>query len=98
MSSASAHDQDQVYWTLVIRGPMTLSELQAWTTWTKHRTNQALYLLRKQGCVALVERGQHRSTLDNQMRCGKWTAITEEAVRPIVDAIVVEDKETRRAG
>jgi hypothetical protein len=67
-------DLDRVYWSLVIFGPMTFHDLQAWTNWTRHRLNQALENLKHTGCVELIERNQHRSPRWNAQPCGKWRA------------------------
>ncbi len=87
--SASKRDLDRLYWSLVVFGPMTLYDIQKWTNWTRSRSNDALHRLKVSGCVELTERGQHRTGFANQMRCGKWKAITETPYI-VVDAIVVD--------
>lgn len=63
---------DQLYWTLLIGGPKTMTELAAELNWTRSRLGCALQALRRQGCIKLVERGQYKGT---QNYCGLWTAI-----------------------
>lgn len=93
--SASKSDLDRIYWSLVVLGSMTLQELQAWTHWTKHRTNDALQRLKRSGCVRLVERHKHQGAYWNngskgRARCGKWVAVLETDVSksPVVDALL----------
>lgn len=64
----------QLYWLLVVKGPLTMNAIVAWTNWTTPETNNRLNALRRQGCVRLIERGQHQAPYN---RCGKWQAITE---------------------
>lgn len=85
--SERGKDQTRLYWVLVLEGPLTMPELRARTNWTTKRTNDTLYRLKQDGCVRLTEKGQHyqRQTFGANW-CGKWRAITEQAVREIVDA------------
>lgn len=93
--SASKSDLDRIYWSLAVLGPMTLSELQKWTNWTKHRTNDALQRLKRAGCVQLMEPYRHLGAYWNngstgRARCGKWVAVKETQVSdsPVVDALL----------
>lgn len=85
-------DQTRLYWMLVIAGPLTMRDLRAETNWTTSRTNDALYRLRKAGCVRLVERGLHvqkHHFSNGGIRCGKWEAVVICGVdQTVVDAIL----------
>lgn len=79
----SKPDLDRLYWLLVIKGPLTMQEICAFTNWTRLETNSRLYYLRKTTCAELIERDQHRGLLNP---CGKWKAITETE---IIDAELI---------
>ncbi len=72
---------DQLYWLLVIKGPMTLTEIVEFTGWTYYQANQWLQQLKGSDSVELLEREQHRGAYNYQShghnRCGRWAAITD---------------------
>ena len=67
---------DRLYWLLVLKGPMTLPEIQQETNWTPKRSADMVYRLKRQGCIELVERRRHGIRWH---RCGKWRAIQDSA-------------------
>lgn len=75
--SQNWRDQARIYWTLVIRGPMTLPDLRVWTNWTTHRANDAIFQLKRRGDVILVERDRHPHPGKGR-RCGRWAPVLPE--------------------